>query len=135
MFRIIAASAATTAAVALWAAPAQADAPLIETGVTAVCNAATGNWDLTWTLTNNLNSPALTITQISTPAPGVGTLPSVPGNGTAQAHQTVDGAASSAQLDYVAVWTQVWPSVSRYSSTTWTAPTANGDVTICTKTA
>ena len=120
--RIIAATAVAAVAAVIPATPALAAVPPapVQTGATATCNAENGTWEVTWKLQNNLGSPALTILLASTPA-GLGHLPSLPANGAVEVTQTVDGAATAAHLEFIAVWYAQWPTQSWKSTGDWTA--------------
>ncbi len=122
--RIIAA-AVLGAATALMATPALAAAAprTFSTAVSGSCDTATGEWVVDWAITNQSDTSALLILTESTPAgSGLTSLPSPQGGATEHAIQRIPGASTSAELVYIAVWTD-FPGGSFRSVTDFTPTT------------
>ena len=120
--RIIAA-AVLGAVTALTATPALAATPrTFATEVTGSCDTATGEWVVDWAITNQSDTNALLILMQSTPAAAALTsLPWPQAGATEHAIQRIPGDSASADLVYIAVWTD-FPGGSFRSATTFTAP-------------
>ena len=109
---------------ALVATPALADAPrTFSTSVSGTCDTATGEWVVDWAITNQSDTSALLILTESTPAgSGLTSLPRPQGGATEHAIQRIPGDSASADLVYIAVWTD-FPGGSYRSATNFTPST------------
>jgi LPXTG-motif cell wall-anchored protein len=106
--------AATVGVVALAASPASAHHPVIVGD--AVCDQPTGNWVVTWTVSNSETQWAAKITALeSTPAPAVTGAIAVnaiipkKGEGSLTGTQTLPSSATSATLKITAFWDKPHP--------------------------
>ena len=111
---VIAAGALLGLTTLMAAAPAQADAPSAQTDISGTrdCNTATGEWTVTWTVTNNWTEQAKVDKLVTTPAPVPGLadggyLNRRQASGTVGRtifKQVLTGSPAAASVSFVAVW-------------------------------